>query len=154
MLFSGALLCVSPPAPSFTTLGLAPGGLEPRHRSPALKPCTEAWHWAELRAARLSCARPLAQCVARRSHAGKEVRTRLFLADLGGSEKLTKSEAAKEVKSLVIMQGGAPCGKGRPARARARHPGPPGGWGRGLGLRVSLCSRELLGSRRGVAVPP
>jgi len=32
--------------------------------------------------------------------------TRLFLADLGGSEKLTKSQAADDFKSLVITSGG------------------------------------------------
>ncbi|KAL1523993.1 hypothetical protein AB1Y20_018908 [Prymnesium parvum] len=37
---------------------------------------------------------------------GIERTDRLFLADLGGSEKLTKSQAADEFKSLVITQGG------------------------------------------------
>ena len=34
-----------------------------------------------------------------------EVRNRLFLADLGGSEKLSRSDVAKDFKSLVIMKG-------------------------------------------------
>lgn len=37
---------------------------------------------------------------------GVEHESRLFLADLGGSEKLTKSQAADEFKSLVITSGG------------------------------------------------
>ena len=36
---------------------------------------------------------------------GVEVRNRLFLADLGGSEKLSRSDVAKDFKSLVIMKG-------------------------------------------------
>ena len=34
------------------------------------------------------------------------MRNRLFLADLGGSEKLSRSDAAKEFRSLVISEGG------------------------------------------------
>ena len=40
------------------------------------------------------------------SRGGVEVRNRLFLADLGGSEKLSRSDAGKEIRSLVITQGG------------------------------------------------
>ena len=40
------------------------------------------------------------------SRGGVEVRNRLFLADLGGSEKLSRSDAAKEFRSLVISEGG------------------------------------------------
>ena len=37
---------------------------------------------------------------------GLERTSRLFLADLGGSEKLTKSQAADDFKSLVVTSGG------------------------------------------------
>ena len=42
---------------------------------------------------------------------GDVVTTKLFLADLGGSEKLSKSQAADEIKSLVSLEGGEEKGR-------------------------------------------